>query len=140
MRIYEAKTQFVFVKEVKDVTVTSSCVAFEFLKDNFHPEQEQFWVLALNNRNKLVAHELFKGAVSSAPISMPILFRTLSRLNAVGFLVAHNHPSEGVEPSTEDHQVTTLIKQAAELMQIRFLDHIIFSSEKYYSFADEGIL
>jgi DNA repair protein RadC len=56
-------------------------------------------------------------------------------------IIAHNHPSGNLRPSTADEQLTDKIKQAAQIMDIQVMDHLIISpSEKYFSFADEGLL
>jgi DNA repair protein RadC len=58
---------------------------------------------------------------------------------ATGLILAHNHPSGNLKPSEADKQITSKIKQAAKLLDIELMDHIIISSEGYYSFADDGI-
>jgi len=55
-------------------------------------------------------------------------------------MLCHNHPSENITPSVEDTTLTSQIKEAAKLMNITLLDHLIITSDKYYSFADDGLL
>jgi DNA repair protein RadC len=59
---------------------------------------------------------------------------------ATGIMLCHNHPSENIAPSVEDTQLTTQIKEAAKLMNINLLDHLIITRDSYYSFADDGLL
>lgn len=58
--------------------------------------------------------------------------------NATGIILAHNHPSGSLRPSSEDDALTRKIVEAAEIMNIRVNDHIILTSEGFYSYADEG--
>ena len=64
------------------------------------------------------------------------------RRNANGVIIAHNHPSGNLKPSSNDEELTNRIKQGLEIFDITLLDHIIFteSESEYFSFADKGIL
>jgi DNA repair protein RadC len=55
-------------------------------------------------------------------------------------IVAHNHPSGRLDPSSEDREITRKLKEAADILGIALLDHIIFSSRGYYSFVEHGLL
>ena len=59
---------------------------------------------------------------------------------ATGLILAHNHPSGNLKPSEADKQITNKIRQAAKLLDIEVMDHIIISSEGYYSFMDDAIM
>jgi DNA repair protein RadC len=59
---------------------------------------------------------------------------------AKGLILAHNHPSGSLKPSKADQQITSKIRQAAKILDIGLLNHIIISNEGYYSFADEAVL
>jgi DNA repair protein RadC len=59
---------------------------------------------------------------------------------ATGMIVCHNHPSGNLQPSRADESITQRIAEAANLLDIKLLDHLIVSDEGYYSFADEGRL
>ncbi|WP_395807523.1 JAB domain-containing protein [Daejeonella sp.] len=59
---------------------------------------------------------------------------------AKGLILAHNHPSGSLKPSKADQQITSKIRQAAKILDIELLNHIIISNEGYYSFADEAVL
>ena len=60
--------------------------------------------------------------------------------NSIALILAHNHPSGNLKPSRQDMEITKQVRDAAQIMRIRVLDHIILSDTEYYSFADEGIL
>ena len=66
--------------------------------------------------------------------------RKLVEVGATQFAVAHNHPSGSRMPSRDDDRITDKIKNAAELFNIRLLDHLIITYESYYSYMDEGRL
>lgn len=101
--------------------------------------QEHFLCLALNG-----AHEVMNIRV----VSVGLLNRTIVhprevyadplKDRAAAVVVAHNHPSGSVEPSKEDRQITTRLKEAGEMLGIQLLDHIVFSIRGYYSFLEKG--
>ena len=59
---------------------------------------------------------------------------------ACGIILAHNHPSGEINPSRQDEEITKRLREAGKLMEINVLDHLIITSENYYSFADQGLL
>jgi DNA repair protein RadC len=76
------------------------------------------------------------GTIADVRLILSVALKTL----ATGLILAHNHPSGNLKPSEADKQITIKIRQAAKLLDIELLDHIIISSEGYCSFMDEGIL
>lgn len=102
---------------------------------------EEFWVLFLNNSNKILKKvALSKGGITGTIIDVRLLFKMAIELAAVGVILCHNHPSNKLYPSNEDIKITTKIKQAGDILNIQVLDHIIVTKIGYYSFADEGKL
>jgi DNA repair protein RadC len=69
-----------------------------------------------------------------------LILKKALELKAVALVLAHNHPSGNLKPSRADQQITRKVKRAANLMDIRVLDHLILNGEEYYSFADEQLL
>ncbi|CAM1352533.1 RadC family protein [Tenacibaculum insulae] len=109
-----------------------------FLEDLEH---EEFWVLYLNNSNKVLAnHQLSKGGFTATLVDIRLLYKKALKLSAVGIIVAHNHPSGKLAPSKSDIQLTNKIKEAGITLDIKLLDHLIITEKTYFSFADEGIL
>jgi len=104
-------------------------------------ESEVFTVLFLDNRHRLIAfEELFQGTIDGCSVHIrEIAKRTLS-LNAAAIILAHNHPSGIPEPSQADRQLTTRIKDAMALLDIRVLDHLIIGGPEVVSFAERGLL
>ncbi|WP_153798150.1 JAB domain-containing protein [Foetidibacter luteolus] len=69
-----------------------------------------------------------------------LILATALKLTSSGLILSHSHPSGNLMPSRQDEALTQKIKQAAQLMEIKLIDHIILSSENYYSMADNGII
>ena len=102
---------------------------------------EEFWVIFVNNSNKVLAKtQVSKGGLTATIVDVRLLFKQALELAAVGVLVCHNHPSGKLTPSSADKQLTEKIKQAGITLDIKLLDHLIITEKAYFSFADEGIL
>ena len=102
---------------------------------------EEFWVIFVNNSNKVLAKtQVSKGGLTATIVDVRLLFKQALELAAVGVLVCHNHPSGKLTPSSADKQLTEKIKQAGITLDIKLLDHLIITENAYFSFADEGIL
>jgi DNA repair protein RadC len=133
------------VKPSERPCLMSSADIFKFLKENgvFHPDtielRESFKVMLLNSANRLlgIAH-LSEGGVSRTEVDMRHVMQAAILANAAGIVLCHNHPSGNVQPGTADDRMTERVKAASEIFDIRVLDHIVLSSEGYYSYADEG--
>jgi len=104
-------------------------------------EVEEFWVAALNPSLELIAHQLlFRGTVDQCPVFPRDLIRYVCLKNASSFLICHNHPSGDCRPSLPDIRITKKILRVSRLIEVSLQDHIILGDEKYYSFADQGLL
>lgn len=107
-------------------------------------EQESFHVLYLDAKNNVIeVKELFVGTVNGANVHPRDIFREAVRLNAVSLIIGHNHPSGDLTPSRDDLLLTKRVREAAALMGINFLDHIILAGSQdtqYLSFQDAGYL
>lgn len=102
---------------------------------------EIFIAVYLNKANKVLTHKIVStGGLSETVADPRIILKTALEEDATGIVLCHNHPSGNLKPSFADEQLTQKIKQAAAVMNIKIMDHIIVSNEGYYSFADEGIL
>lgn len=126
----------------KQLRIRQSRDAFLLLKSQIgHLEHEEFWVICLNNANKvLCTHQLSKGGITGTLVDVRLILKKALELQAVALVLAHNHPSGNLKPSRADQQITRKVKRAANLMDIRVLDHLILNGEEYYSFADEQLL
>ncbi|WP_149275643.1 JAB domain-containing protein [Pareuzebyella sediminis] len=103
---------------------------------------ETFKVLLLNNANKVKGtYQASTGGLTGTLVDLRILFAVVLKTLSVGIILAHNHPSGTKKASEADINLTAKIKKAAELLDIRLLDHlIILPTGDYFSFADNGIL
>ncbi len=104
-------------------------------------EHEEFWILYLNNSNRVIEKsQLSKGGITGTLVDVRLLIKKALELNAVSLILSHNHPSGTLKPSKADKSITDKIFKAAELMDIRLLDHLIITEESYFSFADNKML
>ena len=104
-------------------------------------EHEQFMVLFLDAQHQLLADEvMFKGTVSQTSVYPREVVKAALRHNASAVILAHNHPSGSIEPSRADEHLTTTLKQALALVDVRVLDHMVVGSSAVLSFAERGLL
>ncbi len=150
------KTSFTSVAEVKLTyrsrvkpserpQVTSSSDSYRILKETWDTGRlefvEQFKVLLLNRANRVLGiYELSTGGVAGTVADPKLVFVAALKACASAIILCHNHPSGNTKPSAADLQLTKKMKQAGEVLDIAVLDHIILTSESYYSLADEGLL
>lgn len=122
--------------------IKSSATAFQILQPIIGELQhEEFWVLYLNNSNKVIAKkQLSKGGITATMVDVRLLFKKAVELATVGIIVCHNHPSGKLKPSKSDELLTQKIKEAGQTLDIKLLDHLIITQKDYFSFADNGIL
>lgn len=128
------------VKEVKKITSSRDAyqVLYPKLSDLNH---EEIWVLLLNRSNRIEkTMRISEGGISSTVIDVRLVLREALNLYASGIILAHNHPTNNCLPSEQDLRITTKLKDAARIMDISLLDHLIICGESYYSFADENVL
>ena len=102
---------------------------------------EFFWVMYLTNSNRLIAvAEIGVGSTNLVAVSVKTIFQKALLINAVGIIVAHNHPSGSLRASEADIAMTKKIKSAAKIFEMALVDHLIITSEGFLSFAQEGLL
>ena len=122
--------------------ITSSIDAFKLLNKKLSDlPHEEFWILLLNRSNSVVKMErISQGGVSGTVVDVRLLLKPAIETLASGIILCHNHPSGQLKPSEQDIVLTKKIKESARIMDINLLDHLIIGDQKYFSFADEGIL
>jgi DNA repair protein RadC len=102
---------------------------------------EDFYVLLLNNANRVLGLvHIGSGGVTGCLVDPKKIYQAAIKANASSLILAHNHPSGNKQPSSADMRITKKIVEAGTLLDIKVLDHLIVTSEGYYSFADEGTL
>lgn len=111
---------------------TSAFAYFKFLEDK---PKEELWALLLNTKNQVLGRKLISvGTVNASWAGIREVYHAAIQHLAFGIILAHNHPSGDVTPSLEDTNVTRKMIQAGELLEIRFLDHVIIGRNGNYSF------
>ncbi len=135
-----------YITSDKWVKIKSSQSAATFIYEHWDKNtievHESFKVLLLNNGNKAKGiFEVSKGSITGTLVDVRVLLAVAIKSLSVGMILTHNHPSGTLRPSASDKEITKKIKDAATLLDIKVLDHIIIApNADYFSFADEGIL
>jgi DNA repair protein RadC len=121
--------------------ITSSKAVFEIMQPIIGElPHEEFWVLYLNNSNKVIYKaQLSKGGITGTVVDVRLIYKTALEQNATSIILSHNHPSGKLQASDADLQITKKLKAAGEQLDIKVLDHIIITENGYLSFQDEGI-
>jgi len=104
-------------------------------------KKESFRILMLDVKNRLIREaEVSVGNLSSSLVHPREVFRDAIREAANAVILVHNHPTGDPTPSEEDRQITQRLRQAADIIGIKVLDHIVVGDGRYVSFADEGLM
>ena len=102
---------------------------------------EEAWALLMNQNYKLIkAFRISHGGISETAVDVRVVMREALLNNTTILALCHNHPSNSTSPSTADDRLTQTVKKACETMRIHFLDHIIITDGRYYSYHEEGRL
>ena len=122
--------------------ITSSISVFELMLPVLGElPHEEFWIIYLNNSNKVIQKkQLSKGGITGTLVDVRLVLKNAIAVDATGIILVHNHPSGTLKPSEADKQLTNKLKRAAESMDIKVLDHLIITEKAYFSFADSHIL
>src|SRR5882762_10487520 len=148
-RLYEvAEIQLVYKSDVKPSLrpkINGAQDAFNVLLENWDDSKiefvEQFKVLLLNRANKaLGVFEVSSGSSTGTVADPKLIFAAAIKANACGIVLSHNHPSGNQKPSQADVELTRKVKEGGKLLEVQVLDHLIITTEGYFSFADESLL
>jgi DNA repair protein RadC len=122
--------------------ITGSCdAAAIFIPLLGDLDHEEFWILLLNRYNKVIDRYMAsKGGITGTVIDVRSIMKTAVDKLATSMILCHNHPSGNLTPSDADQQITHKLKEAGKIMDIQVLDHVIIIQQKYFSFADEGLI
>jgi DNA repair protein RadC len=113
------------------------------IKTQGQPDREQFCVILLSVKNEIIGLNIVSiGGLSSASVHPREVLKPAILANSAAMILCHNHPSNDLEPSPDDLDITKRIIQASEVIDIAVHEHIIISmdDDRYYSFADNGII
>ena len=126
-------------------TIRTSADAYLVLREFFDNRTigltESSWVLYLGNNNQVKgAYHLSSGGLNGTVADIRLILGTGLKVMATGIILSHNHPSGNLKPSAEDQELTKKVSRAAELLDMKLLDHLIISplKDQYFSFAEQG--
>ena len=135
-----------FVRSVEETVIVASPrdAAQHLLTKVYAPfeqfDQEELWVLLLNNRNRIThEHLVYRGTINTIQVRQAEIFKEAVRTNSAALILYHCHPSGDVTPSNADINVTTVAIQAAEILNVELLDHIIVGRESWLSMRTQGL-
>jgi DNA repair protein RadC len=143
-----AEVQLIYKSKVKvseRPKITKSSDGFQVLKKHWNLETiefiETFKVMLLNRANRVLGIiEISTGGMAGTVADPKLVFTAALKSAASSIVLAHNHPSGALTPSQADINLTRKLKTAGEYLDITVVDHIILTSESYFSFADEGLI
>lgn len=131
-------------RQMQDVEERADLGAPLLIYNYMHPfmqdlDVEEAWALLMNQNYKLIkAVRISHGGISETAVDVRVILREAILANATILALCHNHPSNNAAPSPEDDRLTSRVKKACDIMRIYFLDHVIVTDGKYYSYRDEG--
>ena len=112
-----------------------------FLHDIIGSKQEEFKVLILNNKNHLLKKKTVSvGTISEAIVHPREIFRDSIRESGSSIVIAHNHPSGILTPSSEDIETTKRLIEAGKIIGIELLDHVILGESSFLSLRESGYM
>lgn len=129
-------------EETKAERITSSADVYENMKAEMSDLQhEEFWLLLLNKANKIIKKQpISQGGISGTVADPKMIFNYALNHLASSIILVHNHPSGNTKPSEADKRLTRQMVEAGKLLEISVLDHIIYTDNGYFSFADENLM
>ena len=150
MRVYEAKIVYTLVSEGEKAALDRPEKVAEYLRSAYeaNPMQEAFYGVYLNRKNRPLGRHLITLGTATSSLAAPReVFRGAILAGATALVVSHNHPSGDPAPSAADILVTRVLRDAAKVIDIELLDHVIVGDEKsdpkgrgLYSFREAGVL
>jgi DNA repair protein RadC len=145
MKVAEVKVVYTtLVKNSDRQKVVSSETAFQILKpfyEEFIDYKELSFVILLNRSNRVIGvNKISEGGFSGTIVDAKMVFQVALLTGASGLILSHNHPSGALKPSESDIRMTKQIREFGKMVDLPILDHLIMTSEGYYSFADEGMI
>ncbi len=140
-RIQSSSVQEKGVKK-QDEKVASPQKVYELVKSKLRNyAKEHFFVLSFDTRNKVLGMDVVSvGTLGASLVHPREAFEVAIRRHADHIVVAHNHPSQDLEPSQEDRNVTKLLVESGKVLGIALVDHLIVGTDAYISFKEQGFL
>jgi len=125
--------------------ISNSQDAYALAKHIFNQDTiswtEEMVMLCLSRSQHVIGYfKVASGGMAGVIVDPKVIFTIALKSCAHSFILMHNHPSGNTQPSTEDEKVTDKVKNAGKLLDIKLLDHIIVTTDSFYSFADNGLI
>lgn len=125
--------------------LNSSQTCHESIRNLYDPRKiahkEFFYLVLLNNSLRCIGYALIGvGTTGAVTVNVKEILQLALLSNASHIIISHNHPSGTLNPSRQDIALTKQVKKAVALFGVKLTDHIIITTESYFSFADEGLL
>lgn len=142
-RGYKVRTKLVIEghKEYRPMKLSSSSDVYSAFKKLVESDKEKFYSIFLDCKNKVIGVDMVsQGALDSAPVHPREVYKSALLASASNVIFVHGHPSGDPEPSLSDKEITRILRQAGDMLQINVLDHVIVGLDSFYSFADKGEL
>jgi DNA repair protein RadC len=138
----EISREFLKEQVLDKLYCRSSREVFDYLYHSMRDrKKEVFKVMFLDSQNRVVEIEdLFEGTLNASAIYPREIIEGAVKHNAAALIFAHNHPAGNPQPSDNDKQITQDLVFVGNIMQIRILDHIVIGDNRYFSFADAGLI
>lgn len=150
MRIYEASIAYNIVKLGDVAAINTPEKIVDYIRDAFdkNPCQESLWVICLDRKNKPISRTMVTlGTLTSSLAHPREIFKIAILASAAAIVISHNHPSGDPAPSSADIQLTRQLREAAKIIGIDLIDHVIVGTWEddpqkigHYSFRSAGIL
>ena len=140
--LHELPVEILKQKIIEKSVYKSSEEVFDYLYYSLRDlKKEVFKVIYLNRRSQIIdTVDLFEGTLEDIPIRPREIVESAIRYNAAAQIFVHNHPSGDPTPSKSDKQLTRDLVFVGHILQIKVLDHIIIGENRYFSFADQGLI
>ena len=143
MRQWKTEYRVIKLKEGTGEYITAPKEIIDCLSDVFNPVAEEMYLLIMDVKNQVIEkHLVLKGGYNLLMCKPADIFRPLLMHGGGHFVLAHNHPSGDCSPSEEDLIFTREIKKVADILGVKFLDHLIYTSnlDDYYSFKKNDLI
>jgi DNA repair protein RadC len=126
----------------KRTVIRSSSDTYQLMKPELMDlPHEEFWVVLLNRANQVIRKQpVSAGGVTGTVVDPRIIFKLALQELATSLILVHNHPSGNLKPSDCDLNITKKLREGGHLLEIMVIDHVIFTNNGYFSFADENLM
>ena len=130
------------VVELKKTKILGAKMVYDLLQPYFQDELVELFYIVLLNRNNLVLEVMCisQGGMASTVVDGKIVFKRAIEANAQALILAHNHPSGNTSPSEADKRLTKKLVEFGNMIDLPVLDHVIYTDNGFYSFADNGMM